>query len=84
MDGMLGELALVQMPGALIPVQADSDAELLRLWLHGRSASTREAYAGDARAFAAHTGKPLRTVNLRDVQAFADNLVALKSASQAR
>jgi integrase/recombinase XerD len=53
------------------------------LWLHGRSASTRGAYAGDARVFLAHVDKPLRAVTLGDLQGFADSLTGLAPASRA-
>ena len=38
--------------GDLAPVsQADDDGHLVRLWLHGKSANTRDAYGRDVRAF---------------------------------
>lgn len=63
-------------PAPAAPAQADSDATLIRLWLAGRSPHT-------ARAFLAHTGKPLRAVTVGDVQAFGDALAGLAPASRA-
>jgi integrase/recombinase XerD len=64
--------------------QADSDETLLRLWLHGRPASTSRCYARDWQAFAACTAKPLRAITLGDVQRYADTLASLAPATQAR
>src|SRR5690349_295600 len=71
-------------PAIALLAQAQSDAQLIALWLHGRSPGTARAYAGDIRRFLAHCGKPLRAVTLGDVQAFADSLAGLAPASQAR
>jgi integrase/recombinase XerD len=57
--------------------QAESDAQLLELWLFGRSPHTQRAYRREASRFLAHpalAGKPLRQVTLGDVQAFASAL----------
>jgi site-specific recombinase XerD len=66
------------------PVQAESDAALLTLWLHGRGVHTCRAYEADARAFLAHAGKPLCSVTVGDVQRFGDSLADLAPASRAR
>jgi integrase/recombinase XerD len=71
-------------PLAPLPSQSDSDETTLALWLHGRSAGTRRAYAGDARAFLAQCNKPLQMVTVGDVQAYATSLTHLATASQAR
>jgi integrase/recombinase XerD len=68
----------------MVPQQATSDAQLVALWLHGRSPTTIRAYQADAAAFFAYAGKPLRAVTVADVHGFADSLVALASASRAR
>jgi integrase/recombinase XerD len=69
-----------------VPVrhQAGTDGQLITLWLHGRPASTRDAYARDVRRFLAFVGKPLRAVTLGDVQAFADSLNEKAPATRAR
>ncbi len=65
---------------------ADSDGRLIGLWLHGKSAATKEAYRSDLAKFSDFTdGKSLRTVTLADVQDFADFVSGLLApASQAR
>lgn len=52
---------------------ADPGAQLIALWLHGRSTHTRRAYAADAARFLAYVGKPLPAVTLGDLQAYADS-----------
>src|ERR687895_612934 len=64
--------------------QADTDEQLLELWLHGRPDTTRGAYAADARRLRAFLGKPLGMATLADVQAFADSLDGLAPATRAR
>lgn len=71
-------------PTAVAPAQAHSDAHLLALWLHGRSAATRRAYAADLAAFFAHVRRPLHAVTLGDVQVFQDSLASLATATEAR
>jgi site-specific recombinase XerD len=65
-------------------IHAESDAELLRLWLHDRPATTRRAYEQDAARFLAHVGKPLPTVTLGDLQGYADTLAGLAPATRGR
>ena len=64
--------------------QADTDGQVVAMWLHGRSPHTQRAYSRDATRFLAFAGKPLRQVTLADVQAFADSLAGLAPASRAR
>ena len=78
-------------PPAGVPRQAESDAQLVGLWLFGRSPHTQRAYRREIARFLAHpalTGKSLRAVTLGDVQAFAAALAAeeagLRPSSQAR
>ena len=76
----------VQVSPATAPIvnQADTDLELVRLWLHGRPATTQEAYRHDAGRFLAFIGGPLRSARLGELQNYADSLAGLKPASQAR
>ncbi len=61
---------------AATPIPPDTtDAQLVALWLHGKSPHTIRAYGDDVAAFAAFTGKPLRATRLSDLQRYADNLV---------
>ena len=57
---------------------ADDDAHLIRLWLHGKSPNTRDAYGRDVRAFLESTDSELRLplphVTLQHVQDWADAL----------
>lgn len=61
-----------------------TDEYLVELWLHGRPASTQKSYRIDMRAFFRFVEKPLRMVNLADLQAFADSLNGYKEATKAR
>lgn len=70
---------------ALAPVVAQNeDDQLVALWLHGRSLHTARAYARDADRFRTFVGRPLPDVRLGDVQAYANTLAHLASATQAR
>ena len=64
--------------------QADSDEQLLALWLHGRSPATQRAYCSESRRFLKFVDKPLRSVKLVDIQAFMDSLADRAPATQAR
>jgi integrase/recombinase XerD len=70
---------------ALAPVaQVDADAQLLELWLHGRSEHNQRAYRTDVDHFLACVRKPLRTATVGDVQAWMDTLDHLAPGSRAR
>ena len=61
---------------AATPIPPDTtDAELVALWLHGKSPHTIRAYGDDVAAFRRFTGKPLRATHLSDLQRYADSLV---------
>ncbi len=64
--------------------QAETDEQLLALWLHGRAASTQRAYCSDSRRFLRFVRKPLRLIKLADVQAFADSISDRAPATQSR
>ena len=61
-----------------------SDDQLIALWLHGRSEHTQRAYQGDLERFQCSAAKPLNTVTLADLQAFADSLGKAAPASRSR
>lgn len=67
-------VATKQPPSPLRPQQADNDAHLVELWLHGRGENTQDAYRRDAARFLDFVDKSLRQVTLGDLQAFADEL----------
>jgi integrase/recombinase XerD len=64
--------------------QADTDAEVIKLWLHSRSPHTIRAYIHDIGRFQSFVARPLAQVKLRDLQAFADSLIGLADGSRAR
>lgn len=75
---------IVHPAGQGTPVrQADSDRQMVELWLHGRSKHTQRAYRSDVDRFLSFVAKPLAQVTLGDVQAFSDSLHG-SAASQAR
>lgn len=64
-------------PTSLVaPRQADNDAHLVELWLHGRSRHTQRAYRTDAERFLDAIQKPLHRITLGDLQQYAEQLVA--------
>ena len=58
----------------VIPKQADTDEQLISLWLHGKSPHTQRAYKSDTEQFFKFAKKPLRAVILSDLQNFSDSL----------
>ncbi len=63
-----------QTPVVRIPQQANSDKQLIQLWLHGRSKHTIKGYMNDIKLFREFTNKLLRTITLQDLQNYADYL----------
>jgi integrase/recombinase XerD len=61
-----------------IPRQAESDEQLISLWLHGRSKHTQRAYNADMVKFCQFVNKPFGQVTLGDLQCFADELIQSK------
>jgi integrase/recombinase XerD len=64
--------------------QADTDAQVVALWIHGRSRHTQRAYKANAERFLAFAGKALTQVTLGDIQSFGDSLSGLAQSSQAQ
>jgi integrase/recombinase XerD len=64
--------------------RADSDAQLLEIWLHGRSRHTQRAYRADVEHFLEWARRPLLQVTLADLQRFADALGDLAPSSRYR
>ncbi|AQQ70740.1 Tyrosine recombinase XerD [Limihaloglobus sulfuriphilus] len=58
-----------------IPKQAESDEQLISLWLHGRSRHTQRAYNSDITKFCKSVDKPFQKITLGDLQSFADELI---------
>ena len=75
-------LPMMPEPQPIIPRQAQSDHQLLELWLHGRSRRTVTAYRADTFEFLSFvagqssTGQTiqLHQIKLGDIQTFADHL----------
>ena len=63
-----------------IPKQANSDEQLIQLWLHGRSKHTIKGYMNDINLFQKFTNKLLKTVILQDLQDFTDYLTTKEYA----
>ena len=83
-DVMKTQLALAEPVGFPSLVrQAQTDVQLLELWLHGRSGHTARYYRRNAGRFLAFVGKPLPMVTLGDVQAFTDTLADVAEGSRA-
>ena len=61
-------------PANIIPSQADNDAELMKLWLHGKSKHTQRYYKKDVELFFQFTNKSLKQTILKDLQDFADHI----------
>ena len=77
---------LIPLNQSAPPSQADDDVHLLRLWLHGKSANTREAYGRDIRQFVDFIDLPFRQMRLDDLQQYSDFMEEknLSPASRAR
>jgi integrase/recombinase XerD len=58
----------------VVPKQAESDQQLIDLWLHGRSRHTQRAYRADAERFLQAIEKPLHGITLGDLQEYAGRL----------
>lgn len=72
------------MAGAgILPPNAD-DALVIALWLKGKAAETRRAYATDVALFRRWVDRSLRLVTLLDLHTFAEQLVTLEDASLKR
>jgi len=80
----VSDLAIATTTTPVIAPQADHDAELVALWLHGRPAATRRAYGRDADRFLAFVAKPLPAVALGDLHAYADALAGVAPSTRAR
>jgi integrase/recombinase XerD len=57
-----------------IPRQAETDSQVIQLWIHGRSQHTQRAYLKDVQEFMDSVSKPLQQITLGDLQQYADQL----------
>ena len=73
-DRAIQDAGTPQYPVSRIPQQAESDEQLIQLWIHGRSKHTIKGYLNDIKLFREFTNKSLRMITLQDLQDFADRL----------
>lgn len=72
---MASSTALVAVPSIAPTVtRADTDAQLVDLWLFGKSEHTTRAYRADADEFLTYLGRPLAHAGLEDIHDFAAHL----------
>jgi integrase/recombinase XerD len=64
------------------PQQAETDDQVIALWLHGRSAHTQRAYRQDICRFQAFMPKTMAELTLRDFQGFTDSLHCAASSKR--
>lgn len=83
---MTSALAATTQQPETMPSQADSDQQLIALWLNSHTSEhTRRAYAADiARLLTFTGGKSLAATTLADLQAFAESLSELSTGSRKR
>ena len=72
------------MSTGAISHQASSDAQLIAIWLYGRSPHTQRAYEADVERFQQTIGKSFGHITLADLQPFAESLAGLAPASRYR
>jgi len=68
------EIVPVASTTIVIPPQAESDKQLIELWLHGRSRHTQRAYRTDADRFLETIRKPLHQITLGELQSYSEQL----------
>ena len=72
--------AIISTQQHAIVQQANSDTQLIGLWLHGKSQHTQKAYGEDTAVFLAYVAKPLNMVTLADLQNFSDSLAGSENS----
>ncbi|PYP82687.1 MAG: hypothetical protein DMF61_25835 [Blastocatellia bacterium AA13] len=78
------DLSLITTRPSEFVAQADTDAHVVELWLHGRSRHTQRAYRAASERFLEFTAKTLRETTLGDVQAWLDSLCSIADSSRAQ
>jgi integrase/recombinase XerD len=85
---LMTQITIPIHPGAPVPAfsRAESDEQVIRLWLHGKSENTRAAYLRDVLQFTQHADVPLPLVRLEQLQDYADHLerLGLRESTRAR
>ena len=59
---------------SIIPRQANTDEQVIALWIHGRSSQTQRVYLSDIATFLGYVDKNLSGVTLMDLQGYYDYL----------
>ena len=75
---------IVTSHSTAIEAQADNDQELIALWLNGKSVHSQKAYNVDVARLLDFTAKPLASITLKNLQAFADSLIAVGLSPNSR
>lgn len=73
-----------QSPPGNLSGQADTDQQVIAMWLYGKSANTQMAYRGDIQRFCLAVPNPLRQITLGMVQTYLSSQQHLAAATQAR
>lgn len=73
-DAFVTSLVPVASAPPSLSTQAQSDSQLIQLWLHGRGVNTQAAYQHDIARFFQFARKPIPDITLRDFQEFVDTL----------
>ena len=68
----------------VMPQQANSDAQMITLWLHGKPVTTVRTYMDAINRLSSFIAKPLNVITLQDLQNFADSLAGLSDNSRKR
>ena len=63
---------------------ADTDSQLIAMWLSGRPANTVRAYQADVDRYCCHVVKPMRQVTAADLIGYAETLAELAASTQHR
>lgn len=66
------------------PQQAESDEQLIHLWLRTKGDSTRQGYVADVLQFTSFVDKPLRLITLQDALDYCDRLAELRTGPEGR
>ena len=72
------DITIIDPSDPLPILEASNDTRLIKLWLHGRPATTQRSYRTECARFYAHVAKPLHQVTLADLQGYADALNAAR------
>lgn len=64
--------------------QADSDEQLIEIWLHGRPKNTQQAYRREVQRFLDAVNRPLRSVRLMDIQQYTDDIPSCLKVSSVK